>query len=355
MRSQYNGLYLVTHSQHKFLGATEIFLLLQSEDDIRGYCVNAYTAHDDDRRFESDSAEAKRLGDLSEAFKKGGFSISEPSSLRPLCFGGPDGDGECLVIHTGPGDFKNMRSYLRLLYHVTPFADFLADLAKNTPIIFSFFAGYQRFSQDEIDRACRAGDWSLRIGCHHMTYGDILAAKSQFIDRFPVRRQPSSPNPMELMSIIFDSIKALIHERQITMTRMTVYFYFSEISKVRIDSHHADRTTRFLLALAETEGKDIAQIMETYTHQEMYKKFRELSADGIELKLVKAFEDRQAMLAAIGLDSIQFDRSHYAAILDGMNSGDGNHPPERVHNVRRFENKMEQIAALIKDSGVSEG
>lgn len=355
MRSQYNGLYLVTHSQHKFLGTTEIFLLLQSEDDIRGYCVNAYTARDDDRRFESDPAKAKRLGDLSEGFKKGGFSISEPSSLRPLCFGGQNGNGECLVVHTGPGEFKNMRPYLRLLYHVTPFADFLADLAKETPTIFSFFAGYQTFSQDEIDRACRAGDWSLRIGVHHLAYGDILSAKSQFIDRFPVRRQPSTPNPMELMSIIFDSTKALIHERQITMTRVTVYFYFSEISKVRIDSHHAEKITRFLLALTEREGKDFSKIMEAYTYQEMYKKFQQFTADGIELKLVKAFEDRQAMLAAIGLDSIQFDRSHYTAILDGMNYGDGNHPPERVYNVRRLESKMEQIAAIIKDSGVSEG
>ncbi len=350
MRSLFNGHYLITHTRHKFLDGVEIFLLLENEDGIRGYCVNAYVARDGGHRFESDPHCAKCLGDLHDAFVEANYRIGEAAMSIPLCFGGPDGkDEDYAFLHTGPGSFERMRVYSKFTYHVTPFREFVSGLVRPNPCFASCYAGYQRFSGEEIHQACVAGDWSLRVGLHHLAYSRNFHAKPQFVERLPVIRQPDSLDAMSVMQSLFHPLMMLAHERHITMARMTVHIYFDSIKGTPVDPTHADEIARVMLALTETEGKDVLRIAEEYTLSEIFDLYKKISANGIEIKLVKDFDDRKAMLEVLGLDSLHFDWSHYAAIFDGMNLENRDPPPGRAYTVHRLEARMEQISAAIRD------
>lgn len=354
MKSLYNGQYLVTHTRRKFLQSPEIFLLLADESGIRGFCLNAYATRGNVSQATTDPQNAERLGDRSRAFTLAGLSLTEHASARPFCFGGPYDGKDYHVIHIGPSEFPNTRVYSPRTFHVTPFVDFLFNLRPPNPQLFSSFIGYQDFFHEEIADACRAGDWSLRVGLHHFAYGDNLARKTDFIDWLSVFQPPRDLDPMSIMACMMPTMMTLAQERQIMMTRITVHGYFRAVRKCSLDDAQADEIVKVMLGISQTEGNNVLKIMEQFTLTELIEKYKKIQDSGIELTLVKAFEDRQAMLDAIGLESLAFDLSYFKTYLEGLNKNNPNPPTDGGYAADRLETQMEQVAAIIEDHQASE-
>ena len=74
-----------------------------------------------------------------------------------------------------------------------------------------------------------------------------------------------------------------------------------------LDPRARHETVRMMIAISETEGNDIAQVMRQYTAREIIERYDRAIAGGFEFKMLASFDRRIAMLEKLGINALFYD------------------------------------------------
>jgi len=282
----------------------EIYLLLDVGQEQWGICVNReYPVSAEEIKTDKPTTFAITFSKRYEA--KGFVAKPKGRIFLPILQGGHSHKG-LFVLHTAlPG--TQDKKIINNMYRLSTLVDFFekTKLVPHNGFI-QFVNGYRKFGPSEIKEGIARHGWSVRMGMHAFTYGVNLEEKAK-------RLSELKPNPLSGSATggldfakMMQSMMAMSHEAAPSIMHASVAGYLLKFNP-ELDPKARHETVRMMIAISETEGNDVAQVMRKYTAQEIISKYDDVIAGGFELKMLESFDRRISMLESFWLNPLFYD------------------------------------------------
>jgi len=344
------GKYLLTHKNHIFNKQPEIFLILQDENALWGFCVNAiaFVVRD------NDEADCMNYVDIGKQHT-GQFAESLQGYPNNYVFNSNFLDDRLFVIHTGIDKETDGKEYQKGFYYLTDVGHFIdrVNTLKKQPGLFCIVQGCQQLNINRITDEMMQGNWEIRSGSHAMTYGNLFFKKYEFIDIL----KPYKPTNEMIGSFdaggFANQFKKFFEDITPTMMAGITRVHYAEIDKLDLNEEEMQEAIRMAIALSERENEDVAKVMERYTHQERVKKYKELIDGGINLRLLASYDRKKEFLDAMGMNAALYDTVTLMAMMDSGFNGNiaasqQKQRPKPSAKADNLERKMSGIGRILK-------
>ena len=338
-----NGSYLITKANFISSHESEIFLLLQSEENIYGICVNRYVWVNEE---ESDTPSAAMSSMFADQFEKHGAQFYVPKLHSPVLNGGGGDASSFFYLHTGYGGAKNALECLENVYYLSEIKDFVTSITEDSyPFYTCLVYGRHVLDIDTISLELLAGNWELRTGFHAMTYGPQLDKKMDYIDKLTQSVSTSEKLGRFDFGNLLISMMGMFNEATPSLMSTAVYGYL--LNETDLNEEEILKAVRVSIGITETEGDDITAVLEKYTHQELMKMYKRILKGGMEFKLVREFDERREMLTALGLHHFLYDY-HVTEVMCGKPSKEKKQRLKTGGRTKDLERQLSSIAEMIR-------
>ncbi|MGL1921236.1 MAG: hypothetical protein OCD03_09415 [Hyphomicrobiales bacterium] len=313
-KSNLSGKYLITRNKFAFKNEPEIFLLLEEEDNqITGVCVNEFVILNSEQNKTSEVALASMFADH---FEEAGSKFYIPLLHSPVLKGGSDETSSFYFIHTGYDGATESQVYLENFYYKNNVKQFVESIVENSfPTFAQLVYGSQKFTREEININRTSGDWELRWGLDWMTYCPQLERKFKYVGM--LHKEEATDHKIGKLDIgnLMQQIMGLFQEAGPSMMSTATFAYYR--NETDLNDEEILEAVRMTIAISETEGNNVTEIMEKYTHTEIISQYNDMLNGKYEFKLLDQFDKRRAMIEDLGLNPIAYD-AHVARSAFGL-------------------------------------
>ncbi len=330
--------YLVSRNDDEI----QVRLILEKKEDYHLLQVNRLHVSAISERGD---AFRKTLTQLGENLRSRNLFAQNSPDMLPVLYGGSH-DTELMTLFVDSGPTAPKDPAQRLYQYRTTESLFSLpgeEINQRLTNFFLFFQGYDIISEDEILSKTRAGSWSLLSGLHWMTYAPNLGRKQDFTSILK-ERPAKTPGPEALLGGFLGGMMSLAKEAQPSLMHAGLVGRLQHLDP-ELDYSEILEIVRMMIAISDHEGVNVQSVMEKYTHQEVFRRYKEMAQGSVKWKTLEDFDRRLVALSELGINPYWYDVSVSQVFFSRKADGESRRPSGRSNEV---ELRLQGVKDLFK-------